>query len=159
MCYSEEVPTDACFQTKPVSYLLVSPLRRLTSTAVRAVVCSRRRSVPRQPPAYAQSSPFMPSRTRNPSSPPDDASPQRHHFDLTQQFRPVLSSICNWLEEEDVQIIGGWPISAGGYTDLWRGSVDSRWVAIKSYRRYLSFDLPRVFLVCVPGPALWFSCC
>lgn len=155
MCYSEELSTDACFQTKSVFCLLVSPIRRFASAAVRA--CSRRQSVPRQLPAHPQSSPFTPSRARGPSS-PDDASPQRHHFDLTQQFRPVLSSICNWLEDDDVQIVGGWPISAGGFTDLWRGSMDSRWVVIKSYRRYLSFDLPRVFLVCVSGSALWFSC-
>ena len=153
MRYSEEISTDASFQTRSLSYLLFSPVYRFASTAVRAVGCPRRRSGPRQLPFHPQSSPFTPSRIQNPS-PPDGDPPQQRHFDLAQRLRPALSPICNWLEDDDVQIIAGRPISAGGFTDLWRGSLDSRLVAIKSYRCYLSFDLPQVFLVCAPSAAL-----
>ena len=150
---SEEVSTDApCLQTRSVSYPLVGPLYRFASAAVCAVVCSRRKSIPRRLPIPPQSSPPTPSRIHSP--PPDGDPPQQPHFNLAQQLRPALAQITSWLEDDDVQIIGGLPISAGGFTDLWKGSVDSRLVAIKSYRRYLSFDLALVFLVCVPGGVL-----
>ena len=150
---SEEISTDACFQTRSLSYLLVTRVYRFVSAAVRAVGCPRRGSGSRRLPFHPQSSQFTPSRIQNPS-PPDGDPPQQRHFNLAQQLRPALSPICNWLEDDDVQMIEGRPISAGGFTDLWRGSLDSRLVAIKSYRCYLSFDLPRVLLVCAPGAAL-----
>lgn len=147
---SEEVlETKECFRTNSPIHLLAGFLYRRGCALVRTVHLRRRsdlKQVTCPPPP-----PLTPSGIHITPSPED--LPHQYHFNLAQQLRPSLLAICNWLEEDDVQILGGWPVSAGGFTDLWRGSINTRQVAIKSYRRYLSFDLSRVFLVCLPSLA------
>ena len=46
-----------------------------------------------------------------------------------------------------MRIVGELPVSAGGFADLWRGFLDDRQVAIKSYRPYLTVEPARVFTV------------
>lgn len=146
MCYSEKTPdVEARFQTRSLAHSLAGPLHMLGCAIIRVVAHLRRQSVPR-PATCPQSSPFTPSGIQSPPSLGDDLLHQ-YHFHLAQQLHPFLSPICNWLKEDDVQIVEGRPTSAGGFADLWRGSLDTHQVAIKSYRRYLSFDLSRVFLV------------
>jgi len=145
---SEEAPgTGTYFQA---IHPLVGSIYRFGCVIVRAVVLPRRRSALRLA-ARPPFSPSTPSRVQSPPSPGDDLLYQSH-FSLAQQLRPFLSPICNWLEGGDLRMAKGLPISAGGFADLWRGSLDNRQVAIKSYRRYLSFDLSRVFLVCAHSP-------
>lgn len=146
-CSEEALGTGTCFQAV---HPLVGSLHRFGCVIVRAVVLPRRRSTLR-PAARSLFSPSTPSRVPSPPSPGDDLSHQSH-FSLAQQLRPFFPPICNWLEEDDLQMAKGLPISAGGFADLWRGSLDNRQVAIKAYRRYLSFDLSRVFLVCAHSP-------
>ena len=146
-CSEEVLDTEMCFQTSSLTHPLVGLLYGFGCAIVRVVVHPRRRTVLR-PAACLPSSPSTPSGIQRPSSPDDDPMHQ-YHVTLAQRLHPFLSPICNWLEEDDVQIAGGLPISAGGFADLWKGSLETRQVAIKSYRRYSSFDLSRVFLVCV----------
>ena len=151
MCCSEILDTETCFQTSSLTHPLVGSLYRFGCAIVRSVARPRRRSIPRLT-VFLSSSSFTPSAIQSPSSPDDDLLHQSY-FNLAQQLRPCLSPICNWLEEDDVQIVGGLPISAGGFADLWTGSLNTRQVAIKSYRCYLSFDLSRASLVCAPNLA------
>ena len=134
------------FQPAPPTHPLVDLLRR-GCAIVRNIVHPRWRSVLKSATRPPHPPPLQ-SVTHDPSS-PDDLLCQ-FHLSLAQKLRPFLSSICDWLAEDDVQIVGGQPISAGGSADIWRGSLDTRQVAIKSYRRYLSFDLFRVYLVGPP---------
>jgi len=143
MSNSEEVlETKECFRTNSHIHPLVGFLCRFG--------CVTGRSDLKQM-ACPPSSPLPPSGIHNRSSPDDLL--RQHHFNLARQLRPSLSPICNWLGEDDVRIVGGQPFSAGGFSDLWRGTLDTRQVAIKSYRRYLFFDLSQVFLVCLPSPS------
>lgn len=146
---SEEVPdAEKCFQTGSHTRPLVDSLHRFSCAIVCAVVHPLRRRSVLNLTACLPSSQFSSSGIHSPPSPDDDDLLHQYHLDLAQQLRPSLSSNCNWLEEDDIQVVGRLPINAGGFADLWRGLLDTRQVAIKSYRRYLSFDLSRVFLVC-----------
>ena len=154
LCPEEVLDTEMYLQTNSLAHPLVGFLYKLCAR-VRPVVRLRRRlrrrSVPKPadcPPSF----PSTPSVVQCPSCPDDDL-PRQSHVDLARQHRPSLSPICNWLEGNDVRIVGGLPVSAGGFADLWMGSLDTRQVAIKSYRRYLSSDFSQVFPVCAPSLA------
>jgi len=145
-CPGEVLVTKARFQASSLTYPLLDFFSRIRS-AMRKMVHSQGQSVSVKLAACPSPLPLEPSpRINSPSSPDDDPLDQSH-FLLVQSLRPSLSSICNWLEKDDVHIVGGQPIGAGGFADIWRGSLDSRQVAIKSYRRYLFFDLSQVFRV------------
>ena len=143
---SEQVlAIEARIQVDSRTTPLVGSLYRLVCAMPRAVAHTHTRSIPKQA-ACRPPSPLSSSEIQNPSSPIDDLLCQ-HHLNLVREADPPLRSICNWLEEGDVYVFGGYPLRAGGFTDLWRGSLDNRKVAIKSYRRYLSTDPSRIFLV------------
>jgi hypothetical protein len=144
MHFSEVPAIEAGSRTdhRPIS--LVVSLYRLGYAILRTVVHRDRR----RPASELPTCPSPPS-IQDPSPPNDDLL-SRRHSDLAQELRSSLSSICNWLEEDDVKMVGGLPISGGGFTDLWRGSLDNRQVAVKSYRLYLYFDPSRVLLVGYP---------
>ena len=150
MCYSDEVlPTDSRLQVNFQAVPLVGSLYRLVLAMLRV---AQRRSISKKAAACRPPPSLSPLRTQDPSSPNDDFQSQ-HHLNLTRKAHPSLSFICNWLEGDDVHIVVGcFPIRAGGFTDIWRGFLDNRQVAIKSYRRYLSIDPSQIFLVGVFGP-------
>ena len=152
---SEQVlATEACFQASSPTYPLVGSLYRVCRTIVhKTMLRPRGRSALKLAACPQPSASDPPSGIRNPSSPGDDLLFQ-DHSSLAQKLRPSLSPVCDWLAKDDVQVTGGRPISAGGFADVWRGSLGTRQVAIKSYRRYLSFDLSRVYLVGLPSLAL-----
>ncbi|KAF9644612.1 kinase-like protein [Thelephora ganbajun] len=143
-CPEEVLATEACIQANPHTNPLAGSLYRFCCAMARTVTRAQGHPVLKlaacPPPSW---SPL--SEIRNPSSLDDDPLRQ-YHSDLAQKLRSSLPPTCNWLEEEDVRIVGGRPISSGGFADLWRGSFDNRQVAIKSYRRYLYFDLSHIFL-------------
>jgi len=156
-CSAGVPDTKTCFQTNSLTHPgpLVGSLYKFRCAVVRAVAHPRRRLRRRSIQKLAACPPSLPSTPSGVQCPscPDDDLPHQSHINLAQQHRPSLSPICNWLEGDDVRIVGGLPVSAGGFADLWRGSLDTRQVTIKSYRRYLSFDLSQVFLVCAPNLA------
>ena len=147
-CSEEVLATEAGFRAGSLIHPLVGFLYRLGCAIIRTVARPRGRSDSRL--VACPPPPCSPPGTRNPSFPDDDPLDQ-HHQKLAQKLRPSLSPICDWLAQDDVEIVGGQPIRGGGSADIWRGSLDSRQVAIKSYRRYLSFDPSQVSLVGLPG--------
>ena len=129
---SEVPPTGAGLQVD--RYTILAPVCSLCRKLVRAAVWVRRRSTPEHT-TRPSSPPPSPPCLNNPPS-PDGYLLHTDHSDLVLGSRPPLPPICNRLEEGDVQMVGSWPIRAGGFADLWRGSLEGRQVAIKSYRCY-----------------------
>ena len=58
--------------------------------------------------------------------------------DLAGRLRPSLPPSCRWLRQEDLEVVGTRPVSAGGLADIWIGEIGNRKVAVKSYRCYAS---------------------
>ena len=129
---SEVPPTGAGLQVD--RYTILAPVCSLCRKLVRAAAWVRRRSTPEHT-TRPSSPPPSPPCLNNPPS-PDGYLLHTDHSDLVLGSRPPLPPICNRLEEGDVQMVGSWPIRAGGFADLWRGSLEGRQVAIKSYRCY-----------------------
>lgn len=148
-CSEGLLATEAGFQVSSPIRSLADSLYSFGCVMLRKAVRPWRRSVPRL--AACPPPPSLPSEIHNPPF-PDDDTPRQYHSSLAQKLRPFLSPICDWLSEGDVQIVGERPFGAGGFADIWRGCLDSREVAVKSYRRYLSFDLSRVSLVGLHSP-------
>lgn len=145
MHYSKKVrAAEACVQVDYRAIPLVGSFCQRARVMLRAVVRACRRSTSKQT-ACRPPPPFSPVEIQNPSSPSDDLQCQ-HHLNLVRKSHPSLS-ICNFLEEGDVHMVGEFSDSGGGFAGLWRGSLDNRQVAIKSYRCYLSTDPSRIFVV------------
>ncbi|KAF9647760.1 kinase-like protein [Thelephora ganbajun] len=72
--------------------------------------------------------------------PVDPEALREHHLDLVLHLQGLFSTSCKWLEQGDIKIVGGFPVDAGGYANVWAGTMDDRKVAIKSYRCYLPLD-------------------
>ena len=143
-CSKEALATEACIQANYCTIPLVGSLYRLGCGMLRATVRPRRPRILKQA-ACQTPPPFSSVENQNPS--PNDDLPCWRHLNLVRESHPRLSSICGWLEEGDIQMTRGFPFGAGGFTDLWRGSLDGRQVAIKSYRRYLSTEPSLIFMV------------
>ncbi|KAF9784473.1 kinase-like domain-containing protein [Thelephora terrestris] len=131
--------TDACSRANRRAVPLVGSLRRLGCTIFRTVIRGSTRKGAACPPPP----PLSLSERSNPPSPNDDL-PCQHHSELARSLYPSLSSICNWFGEDDIRVVWEFPVSAGGFTDLRKGSLENRQVAIKSYRRYLTADSSQI---------------
>ena len=143
MRYSEEaLVTETWFQARSPTYSLVDLLYRFGCVMFNKAVHPWGRSLVARPPPP----PVFPPMVHNPPFPDDDILCQ-YHLGLAQKLRPSSSSIPHLLAKDDVRIVGERPVGAGGFADIWKGSLDARQVAVKSYRRYLSFDLSRACLV------------
>lgn len=55
-------------------------------------------------------------------------------------LRPSFPPECNWLEPSDVEVTGERPVDGGRFAEVWRGRLEDRKVAVKSYRYYQRFD-------------------
>jgi hypothetical protein len=141
--------TDACSRADRRAVPLVGSLRRLGCTIFRTVIRGSTRKGATCPPPP----PFSPSEGSSPPSPNDDL-PCQHHSELARRLYPSLSPICHWFGEDDIRIVWELPVSAGGFTDLWKGSLENRQVAIKSYRRYLTADSSQISVVSWSSPIL-----
>ena len=143
MRYSEgALAAEGCFRVSSPTQSLVDSLYRFGYIMVHEVVYPWVRSLAARPPPP----PSIPSVVHNPPFPDDDILCQ-YHLSLAQKLRPSSSSVPHLWAEDDVQIVGERPVSAGGFADIWKGYLDTRQVAVKSYRRYLSVDLSQVYLV------------
>ncbi|KAF9646916.1 kinase-like protein [Thelephora ganbajun] len=68
--------------------------------------------------------------------PVDPEALREHHLDLVLHLQESLSTNCEWLEQEALEIVGGHPVDAGGFANVWVGIMGDRKVAIKSYRSH-----------------------
>ena len=72
--------------------------------------------------------------------PIDPGAIREHLIELVSHLPPLLPDSCEWLEPGALEVVGGFPIDAGGVADVWIGMMGNRKVAIKSYRYSLSSD-------------------
>lgn len=63
------------------------------------------------------------------------------------KLRPSFPPACNWLDLKDLQDIEEPPVDGGRFANVWRGRLEDRKVAIKSYRCYVCFDCDQVRMV------------
>jgi len=66
---------------------------------------------------------------------------------LAAKLRPYFPQTCSWLEPTDLQDIEESPVDGGRFADVWRGRLQGREIAIKSYRCYVRFDCDQVRMV------------
>jgi hypothetical protein len=81
---------------------------------------------------------------------PDAENPNRLSqvfWELAAKLQPSLPRTSNWLNLTDVQDIEEPPVDGGRFADVWRGRLEGRAVAIKSYRCYVRFDCELVRMV------------
>jgi len=76
----------------------------------------------------------------NPQPPISAAALPEHLFDLVLHLHPSLPTSCRWLEQGALEVVGEFPVDAGGIADIWAGMMDNRKVAIKVYRFCSSSD-------------------
>lgn len=65
-------------------------------------------------------------------------------WDLAQKLRPSFPKTCSWLDPPDLQDIGEMAVDGGRFAEVWRGRLDGRDVAIKTYRCYVRFDCDQI---------------
>lgn len=78
----------------------------------------------------------------------DEASLPQRYGQLAQGLRSSLPSTCRWLGPEDINLVGGHPIAAGGFADIYEATHDGLKVVLKSYRCYELFDVAQIVAVC-----------
>lgn len=75
------------------------------------------------------------------SLPPTEAESRREaSSDLLFRLRGSLPTDCERLDQGNLDVVGQFPVAAGGMADVWEGRIGQRKVAIKSYRCYSSSD-------------------
>ncbi|KAF9644623.1 kinase-like protein [Thelephora ganbajun] len=75
----------------------------------------------------------------------NDPTLSRHYTRMAQDsLRSPTSFVRHWFSPEDVKLVGGKPIAAGGFTDIWEATHDGRRVVLKSYRYYVTSDVAQV---------------
>lgn len=78
----------------------------------------------------------------NPGTPPE------HLVVAVRNLRPLLPIGCELFGQDDLSIIGSYPIDAGGFADVWMGKMnDGTTVAIKLYRHYSSSSCLSIYMV------------
>ena len=66
---------------------------------------------------------------------------------MAQDLRSIIPPTFPRLEPADIRIVGEHPVGAGGFANIWDALHDGRKVILKSYRRYLMFDVTEVITV------------
>ena len=77
----------------------------------------------------------------------DNAYLSRRYAQMARDILSSLPSTCRRLGPEKVKIVNEHPIAAGGFANVLQGILDGRKVVLKSYRCYVSFDVPQVVAV------------
>ena len=65
---------------------------------------------------------------------------RQSYWDLAFKLRPSFPPECSWLEPSDLQDIEERAVDGGRFAEVWKGHLEGREVAIKSYRYYERFD-------------------
>ena len=94
-----------------------------------------------------QPPPFQALVSSSPTSDLNDPALSQRYAHVARDLRSSLPSSCRWFEPEDIKLICGGPIAAGGFADIWEATHNGRKVILKSYRCYISFDVARVATV------------
>lgn len=68
-------------------------------------------------------------------------------WNLALTLRPTFPQTCSWLGLPDLQDIDERPVDGGRFADVWRGRLEGRDVAVKSYRCYVCFDCDQIRMV------------
>ena len=66
---------------------------------------------------------------------------------MARELIPSLPPIYPLLSPEDIRLMGGHPVAAGGFADILEATHDGRKVVLKSYRCYILFDVAQVVAV------------
>ena len=77
----------------------------------------------------------------------DNDLPHERCSEAVRQLRPLFPSACVSFEPGEVEVVGDNPIAAGGFADIWEGTLDSHSIIQKSYRCYETCDVERIFRV------------
>ena len=74
------------------------------------------------------------------------------YYELAQRLQKVLPPGLNRLGSGDIQIVDTQPFASGGFSEVWKGTLQGRPVAVKSLRCYSSpeFDPAKVGIVSRP---------
>jgi len=91
--------------------------------------------------------PSQPEVMNSPTSDLDDVTLLRRYAQMAREHLSTLPSSCPLLSPEDVELVGGRPVAAGGFSDIRKAKRDGRNVVLKAYRCYRSFDIAQVFAV------------
>ena len=70
-----------------------------------------------------------------------------HLVDLMCHLQSLLPGSCEWLEQGALELVGEYPVDAGGVADVWVGRMSDRKVAIKAYRCYSSSNYLSTYVV------------
>ncbi|KAF9651178.1 kinase-like protein [Thelephora ganbajun] len=68
----------------------------------------------------------------------------QHYARIAQDSLRSSTFAYRLVGPEDVKLIGGKPMTAGGSADIWEATYDGRKVVLKSYRCYITFDVTQV---------------
>ncbi|KAF9793044.1 kinase-like domain-containing protein [Thelephora terrestris] len=73
----------------------------------------------------------------------------KSYYELAQRLQKVLPPGLNRLGSGDIQIVDTQPFASGGFSEVWKGTLQGRPVAVKSLRCYSSpeFDPAKVGIV------------
>ena len=66
---------------------------------------------------------------------------------MVQDLRSFMPPTCRWLEPADAKLIGGHPMAAGSFANIWEMTYDDRKVVLKSYRCYMTFSVAQTVAV------------
>ena len=77
-----------------------------------------------------------------------DISLSQHYAQMAQDLRSSLPPSCHWFGSGDIELVGGPPIAAGGFADIYEVTQCGHRAVLKSYRCYISFDVTRIVAVC-----------
>ena len=70
-----------------------------------------------------------------------------HLVDLMRHLQSLLPGGCEWLERGALELVGEYPVDAGGVADVWVGRMSNRRVAIKAHRCYSSSNYLSAYVV------------
>jgi len=70
----------------------------------------------------------------------------QRHAQIAQGI--LLSLLCCRLGPGDVILVSGCPVGGGGFADVYDATHNGRKVVLKSYHRYVSFNIAQVATVC-----------
>lgn len=81
------------------------------------------------------------------------------HEQIVRDLRTSLPSVCPRLGPEEVQLVGKYPMAAGGSADIWEATCGGRKVVLKSYRRHVTVDVVEVITVHFIHPGQYSTPC
>lgn len=85
--------------------------------------------------------------TNPPTSDLDDVILLQHYAQIARELLLTPPFSCSLLSPEDVELMDGQPVAAGGFSDIRKAKNNGRDVVLKEYRCYRLFDIAQVLAV------------